>query len=239
MAGDVAFMPPYSNVNKDNMTVCIAQVSAFLCPSDANSSLVNQWPGANNYLGNLQTWACDLSEGFPSTVAPAAQAQGVFYYKSAVKISDITDGLSNTAFFSEKIRGTDTNDSDARSDSLIMSPTGVVDADTTFAACQALSPMTTPRLTRRQGMSWVMGEMCCSSYNHVGPPNDETCAGTGFSGNMANMPMMVPPSSRHPGGVNTLIGDGSVKFIKSGVSIQTWRAVGTRSGQEVINGDAF
>jgi prepilin-type N-terminal cleavage/methylation domain-containing protein/prepilin-type processing-associated H-X9-DG protein len=239
MAGDVAFMPPYSNVNHDNMTACLAQVSAFICPSDANSSLINQWPGANNYLGNLQTWACDLSEGFPSTVAPTAQAQGIFYYKSAVKLSDVIDGLSNTAFFSEKIRGTDINDADARSDSLIMSPSGVVDADTTFAACQSLSPLTTPRLTRRQGMSWVMGEMCCTQYNHVAPPNSKTCAGTGFSGNMANMPMMVPPSSRHPGGVNVLMGDGSGRFVKSGVSLATWRAVGTRSGNELVNGDAY
>ena len=56
---------------------------------------------------------------------------------------------------------------------------------------------------------------------------------------MANMAMQVPPSSRHPGGVNMLIGDGSVHFIKNSVSVQTWRALGTRNGGEVVSADAY
>ena len=122
------------------------------------------------------------------------------------------------------------------SGTISLTPTGI---DATYAACQALNPQTTTRLTRRQGMSWVMGEMCCTAYNHVAPPNGKTCAGLGFSGNMANMPMQVPPSSRHPGGVNVMMGDGSVKFIKSTVSLPTWRALGTRSGGEVVSSDAY
>ncbi len=242
MAGDVPFMPAYQNTNRENATSCRVQISAFLCPSDASSSLLGEWPGGNNYLGNLQSWACDLSESVPSTVAPAEQMQGIFYYQSAVRMADITDGLSSTAFFSEKIKGNDKNDSDSRSDSMIMSgsislvPDGVT---ATYQACQALNPLTSTRLTRRQGMSWVMGEMCCTSYNHVTTPNGKTCAGTGFPGSMANMPMQVPPSSQHPGGVNVMMGDGSVRFVKNGVAMATWRALGTRSGGEVIPGDAY
>jgi prepilin-type N-terminal cleavage/methylation domain-containing protein/prepilin-type processing-associated H-X9-DG protein len=242
MAGDVAFMPPYQDPNRENMTSCLSQVATFLCPSDAANTLLSQWPGANSYLGNVQTWACDLSEQSPSTVAPGEPVQGIFYYQSAVRLAAITDGLSNTAFFSEKIRGTDANDPDARSDSLVMSgtisltPTGM---DATYAACQALNPMTTTRLTRRQGMSWVMGEMCCTAYNHVAPPNGKTCAGLGFPGNMANMPMQVPPSSRHPGGVNVLMGDGSVRFVKGTVALPTWRAIGTRAGGETVSADSY
>ena len=242
MGGDVAFMPAYQNTNRENATACLSQVSTFLCPSDGSGELLGQWPGGNSYLGNLQSWSCDLSEGFASTVSPADQPQGIFYYRSAVSMASVTDGLSNTAFFSEKIRGTGSNDPDARSDSLVMSgaftpiPTGI---DAVYQLCQALSPMTSLRLTKRQGMTWVMGEMCCTSYNHVAPPNSKTCAGTGFAGTMANMPMQVPPSSRHPGGVNTLMGDGTVRFIKSSVSLPTWRALGTRNGGEVISSDAY
>ena len=140
MAGDVAFMPPYQDPNRENMTASLSQVATFLCPSDATANLLGQWPGGNSYLGNLQSWACDLGEGSLSTVAPGEQNLGIFYYQSAVSPARITDGLSNTAFFSEKIRGTDTNDSDARSDSLVMSgtisltPTGI---DATYATCQA------------------------------------------------------------------------------------------------------
>ena len=109
--------------------------------------------------------------------------------------------------------------------------------DATFQACQALNPMTSLRLTRRQGMSWVMGEMCCTSYNHVSTPNDKTCAAPNFPGTMANMAMQVPPSSYHPGGVNVLYGDGAVHYIKNTVDLRNWRAMGTRNGGEVISSD--
>jgi prepilin-type processing-associated H-X9-DG protein len=56
---------------------------------------------------------------------------------------------------------------------------------------------------------------------------------------MANMAMQVPPSSFHPGGVNTLFGDGTVRFVKSTVSVPTWRAVGTRNGAEVVSSDSL
>ena len=46
-------------------------------------------------------------------------------------------------------------------------------------------------------------------------------------------------SSRHPGGVNTLFADGSVKFIKNTVSAQTYWALGTRANNEVISSDSY
>ena len=233
MAGDVPFMPP--SPSPANVTACRSQVAMFLCPSDGPT--IAGWPGGLNYLGNLSSWACDLSENNPSTVAPGEMPTGVFYYLSAVKMADITDGLSNTAFFSEKIRGTGLRDPDARSDSMIIA--AVTSLDATLQTCRNAPPATSTRLTYRQGMSWVMGEMCCTAYNHVDVPNKHTCAGTGFPGSMANMPMQVPPSSRHPGGVNTMMGDGTVRFIKDGVDLKAWRAVGTRNGGEVVSADAY
>ena len=81
--------------------------------------------------------------------------------------------------------------------------------------------------------------MCCSSYNHVTTPNGKTCASTAFTGGMRNMPMQVPPSSRHPGGVNCMMGDGSVRFVKDGISLPTWRGIGSRSGGETVSGSDF
>jgi prepilin-type processing-associated H-X9-DG protein len=40
--------------------------------------------------------------------------------------------------------------------------------------------------------------------------------------------------SRHPGGVNLLLGDGSARFARDSVSQTTWMALGTRSSGEVI-----
>jgi prepilin-type N-terminal cleavage/methylation domain-containing protein/prepilin-type processing-associated H-X9-DG protein len=235
MQGDVPFMPPYENPNRENATASRFQVGTFLCPSDGPP--LGQWPGGTNYWANQQSWACDLSEANPSTVAPNDRTQGIFYFLSAVRFQHVTDGLSNTVFFSEKIRGTDQRDGDARADQIIITP--VASLDETYRTCQAMNPLTATLLTRRGGMSWVMGEMCCTTYNHVAPPNSKTCAGTGFPGNMANMPMQVPPSSRHPGGVNALMGDGSVRFIKDTVALATWRGIGTRAGGEAISSDSY
>jgi prepilin-type N-terminal cleavage/methylation domain-containing protein/prepilin-type processing-associated H-X9-DG protein len=223
------FMPAYQNPNRENMTSCMTQVSTFLCPSDAPP--VNGWPGGNNYYGNQYTFACDLSESQASTVAvPSVAPQGIFYYLSAVRVADVTDGTSNTAFYSEKLRGQ--GQPNFKTDMLIF--TNQTSQDGTYQACQALPPGSPP-LTSVQGMSWVMGEMCCTNYNHVSPPNTNTCAAPGFTGSMANMAMQVPPTSNHSGGVNVLFGDGTVHFVKGSMDLSTWRAVGTRNGGEVIS----
>ena len=232
MAGAVPFMPAYQNPGRENASSSRTQVAAFLCPSDAPP--LGEWPGGTNYLGNLQTWACDLSENNPSTNAPTEAPRGIFYFASSVKLADVTDGTSQTAFFSEKIRGQGVPN--PQTDQLIF--TNQVSLDATYQACRIL-PATALPLTSRQGMSWVMGEMCCTSYNHVAPPNNRSCAAPNFPGNMANMAMQIPPSSRHPGGVNMLFGDGSVRFLKDTVSLATWRALGTRNGGEVVSADAY
>ena len=41
--------------------------------------------------------------------------------------------------------------------------------------------------------------------------------------------------SKHTGGVNTLFGDGSIRFIQNAISPTTWRAMGTMNGGEVIS----
>lgn len=45
--------------------------------------------------------------------------------------------------------------------------------------------------------------------------------------------------SRHPGGVNALLCDGSVRFIKDTIALPTWRALGSMSGSEVLSADSF
>ena len=45
--------------------------------------------------------------------------------------------------------------------------------------------------------------------------------------------------SFHPGGVNSLFSDGSVRFIKNTINGLTWRALGTVAGGEVVSSDAY
>jgi prepilin-type N-terminal cleavage/methylation domain-containing protein/prepilin-type processing-associated H-X9-DG protein len=233
MAGAVPFMPAYENPNRENATACRVQVATFLCPSD--DPPIESWPGGNNYYGNQYSFACDIGENHPSTVAPNEVPRGIFYYLSSVKLASITDGLSNTAFYSEKLRGLGVPN--PRTDMYVNASQSTL--DDTYLTCKTTNPLTTPPLTSRQGMSWVMGEMCCTTYNHVAPPNQITCAGLGFTGNMANMSMQVPPSSRHSGGVNMLMGDSSVRFVKDSISLPTWRAIGSRNGGEAVSADSY
>lgn len=49
----------------------------------------------------------------------------------------------------------------------------------------------------------------------------------------------ITARSYHPGGVNALLGDGSVRFVKSTIHGATWRALGTVAGSEALSADAY
>ena len=50
---------------------------------------------------------------------------------------------------------------------------------------------------------------------------------------------MVSASSNHPGGVNVLFMDGSVRFVKSTVNYISWYAIATPNGGEVVSSDSY
>jgi prepilin-type processing-associated H-X9-DG protein len=83
-----------------------------------------------------------------------------------------------------------------------------------------------------------MGEMIFTRYNHVMPPNTTSCDYTTTGGGQ-NVQRAHTASSRHSGGVNVLFCDGSVKFIKSSINLNTWWALGTTSNSEVIDASTY
>jgi prepilin-type N-terminal cleavage/methylation domain-containing protein len=239
MAGAVPFMAPWQNPARQNATQCRQYIRIFICPSDLTPDLSGDWPGENNYYANLGSeYMCDATDnpkGHQSSIDPTATANGVFYYLSHVRMTDISDGTSNTALFSEKLRGTGAHD--PKRDMYIMPNQTTLDS--AYNECEAtINTNTALALTHKQGASWVMGEMCCTTYNHVSPPNTTTCAGIPFLNNdMANMAMVVPPSSMHINGVNVAMCDGDVRFVNNAISLATWRALGSRNGEEVLGSD--
>ena len=77
-------------------------------------------------------------------------------------------------------------------------------------------------------------------YSHTQTPNRKSCVysdNNGISNTCWEAPMTA--GSAHPGGVNVLFLDGSVKFIKSTVNYATWYGLGTMAGGEVISADAY
>ncbi|MBX9623683.1 MAG: DUF1559 domain-containing protein, partial [Gemmataceae bacterium] len=233
MAGVINFMPAWQNPDRANADACRVRVNTFLCPSD-NAQAPGDWPGQNNYLASQGVqYLCDLTESQPSTLAPAERPDGPLYYLSKVRITDIGDGASNTAVFSEKLRGQGTPD--PRRDMKAV-PNAALAADP-YGVCKGIDARTATPLTSKQGYTWVMGEMCCTTYNHVSTPNTTTCAGIGFPPPMSNMAMVVPPSSNHTGGVNVGFADGSVRFVRDTIDLPTWRAMGTIRGGDIVPGD--
>ncbi len=229
MGGVIAFMPAFQNPGGENRDASRTLVPTFLCPSD-QAVADPSWPGQNNYAGNQGNWLCDRGDEppAPSDKSPNELQSGMLYFKSEVRSGQVTDGLSKTAIFSEKIRGL--GEPDPKADMFVMSDQPTLDA--TFTTCTSTVPATATPLTSKWGWSWVMGENCCTLYNHTSTPNTNTCGGTGFSGGMTNMAMQVPPSSRHPGGVYVMMGDASVHFVRDEISLAVWRALGTRNGDE-------
>lgn len=230
MGGVIAFMPAYTSPGGVNTIPSKVIVPAFLCPSD--KGVAPDWAGQNNYAANQGGWLCDRGDdpAAATDVSPGEKQTGVFYYLSKVRAGDILDGLSYTAFFSEKIRGD--GNPNIKTDLFVIPPQTTLNG--TYTTCQNLNKGTATPLTSKWGYSWVMGENCCTQYNHVAVPGSCSCAGTGFTGSMTNMAMQVSADSWHRGGVYTLMGDGAVRFTPSTVDLTVWRAMGTRASGEVV-----
>jgi prepilin-type processing-associated H-X9-DG protein len=150
--------------------------------------------------------------------------------------ASIQDGLSNTASFSEFVKGKALGTTDgphmtyAIPNGVTTFPQGDPDADYKLALlCQA----TTSRNWDYKGQIWTRHDSGRGGgYFHINPPNRKAC-------NPAGVDTIIGASSYHPGGVNLLLLDGSVKFAKNGIGIRVWNSVGTISGGETIPGDTF
>jgi prepilin-type processing-associated H-X9-DG protein len=74
-----------------------------------------------------------------------------------------------------------------------------------------------------------------ASYNHFLTPNSKKPDCTDKSRNAA----ITGPRSFHPGGVNILMLDGHVQFVKDSVNLLSFRAISTRAGGEVVSSDSL
>jgi prepilin-type processing-associated H-X9-DG protein len=80
-------------------------------------------------------------------------------------------------------------------------------------------------------------------YNHVMPPNGNncvySCTPTANHPSRSHWCGALTAGSRHPGMVNVLMADGSVRGIKETIAVETWRALGTRNGGEVVSASDY
>jgi prepilin-type N-terminal cleavage/methylation domain-containing protein/prepilin-type processing-associated H-X9-DG protein len=217
-----------------NSTGIATNVNSFLCPSDSQGQ-VPATLGATNYRANegtsLAMWyGPSDSSGVNAALPPP---NGLFFALTLVTMADVTGGSSNTAAFSEHILG-DFSQSIATEQADTFEP-GTFPAipDDAVAQCRAINVMNLSfQGYSNAGAPWAYGYHSTTSYWHSGPPNSRSC--------------MFPPSrimttanSKHSGGVNLGLADGSVRFVKTSVNIASWRALGTRNGYEILGADSY
>lgn len=196
-------------------------------------------PGDPTIPGDPYWWGSDANLGF-------------------FGLEGVTDGTSNTALFSEKLTGNSAgsplpyaSETQLAKRGVFLSASVPYTYNTTnmqlaltgIQACQAI-----PGTTQASGNSWMIGyswavgyqwnwgENC---YNHYNTPNKFTCDSTSDAQSFGGYSMMTPPTSNHPGGVNVGFTDGSVHFVKDSVNPQTFWAIGTRNGGEVVSASSY
>ena len=217
------------DVDPSNSTAMVTSINGLICPSDTYNP-TPAYGAQTNYMADMGSGIVWQSSLFaPNTSLP--MPSGVFYGNSATRFAEITDGLSNTGFYSERIVGDGTTGIISPIADVFFDPGAPLTPDDAMAQCLALNIYNPAnQIPMIMGVPWIDGQHITL---HVTTPNTRSC---GFF--IVNRAVM-PPSSKHPGGVNLLLGDGSVKFIKDTVNLQTWRALGTRNGGEVISSDSF
>ncbi len=229
----------------------------FICPSDPNTGRIisennyrYNFGGSTHFAGALSSAANNNTTA--SFGSLSVRGNGAFTIGDALGIGSVSDGLSNTIFFSERDKGSGNNLAVAppnRRFDMITMPNRtqtLLSPEEVFGRCLSYVPAPSNFHFNSAGRwlagsdfsnGWPFGFYSSTMYNHVAPPN-----WSGFDcGTWSAIPdapgehAIVAARSSHTGGVNASRGDGSVAFVSQSVDVLIWRALGTRNGGEVAN----
>jgi prepilin-type N-terminal cleavage/methylation domain-containing protein/prepilin-type processing-associated H-X9-DG protein len=218
------------------------QIPIYLCPADPSNNYIagpnGEQRGKCNYFGNLGLNA--------NMYATDAGTVGVFQVppslKPSVRIVAVTDGTSNTAMFAE-IKRSNAAPFDRsnytnwtwRQPALIYLINPAVWSDTVINAkvCDNWDDNNNWNVISYRGEEYYRGLPALSMYTHTVPPNYTGWdCGNGYQYTAAHM----AARSYHDGGVNVVFVDGSVHFISDSIAVATWRALGSRSAGDLVDG---
>ncbi len=210
-----------------NQTAYQTTLAVFLCPSDGASSPTTY---GCNYRGNYGVGP------FPATAPETYDSGNGFYsFPGVLGPQSFPDGLAHTVAYSERLRGTGEGSgllAPARDfgNILVMYDCDMRSADYALRCSQLAATRNFPSF-RMAGFTWFYGDFECASYNHAQEPNGRIPDAIDTSGTYAGI---ATARSLHPGGVNSLMADGSVRFVKESIARQVWRGLGTRNGDELV-----
>ncbi len=216
------------------------RVATFLCPSEIN----DRPHGTDPVYGNKH-WPLNyaLSNGTWPVLTGKTSAMragdGAFGPNRRGRPGDFADGLSNTLAaaevkaFTARLAGADNATIYPTPPAPPATPAGVT--------AYGVGPFNPASFTH---VEWVDGKVHETGFTTVFPPNTKVTysnAGTDYDvdlilateSNPGDTYAAVTSRSYHAGGVNALLMDGSVRFVRNGVAADVWRAAGTRAGGEV------
>jgi prepilin-type N-terminal cleavage/methylation domain-containing protein/prepilin-type processing-associated H-X9-DG protein len=241
-----------------NTTVGYTQVATFLCPSESLKARPQSPWGTMSYHGNYG--GPSVIQRASGTIVPTGNPWFSDAQCASFGFESVTDGTSNTACFSERLIGISGNPATPVSSSSAkraiynittpMNPNQGVTvggpiAVTAMNACKSLPGSTNSAYSNLAGAYWVAGMAYTTNNNayfHFMTPNQLTCSTTGGGAedpNWGGSNGLITATSNHPGGVNVLFADGSVKFVKDSIAYSNWWALGTRAGGEVVSADSY
>jgi prepilin-type N-terminal cleavage/methylation domain-containing protein len=250
-----------------NSTAADAQVKFLLCPSDPNAGNGAGATVSGAFFADIDTsnyFACygtsTNQTGPAGTNVNTFQSManlptnGMFGMQLCYGIQDCVDGTSNTIAYSESVIAPKNGGggtkyigmnniamsnaallTDARGVQGTLQPAVV----TAIQACDQAWRNGT-NIDRQRGRDWAHGCVGQTMFNTLVTPNSKdhpwlVCSNI----NSTALGVFSNAASYHPGGVNTLLSDGSVRFIKDTVNQQTWWSLGTRDSGEVISADSY
>ena len=217
-------------VDPNNAIAWSRSLAVLRCPSDTDTlpaaSLVG---GRNSYWTNTGT---GVLNGAPGTVAGSTnfgmpENNGMVIQSKCIGLSDIIDGASNTALMTEKRLGDGSNSIATPATDTYQPGTYPNNADEALALCMAIDPLNLSFQGKSNiGVSWLAGSNDSTFTFFAQPPNGRSCR-------FPPSRMSSTANSLHVGGVHVMMGDGSVKFASSSVSLAIWRGIGSRNGGEI------
>ena len=244
--------PLYNSINftlktsaADNATVVSTSLKALICPSEVNPQplVTTITTGTTAFAISNYGW-CE-GDWYVFGGPGAAPNRSAFGVNMSRPLAAFTDGLSQTVLAAEVKAYTQAyHDCGSVPSPGPSTPTAVPDLPTVLASVAAsTSCKSTIGHTR-----WCNGDSFYDGFTTALAPNTKAPVGTpAVDSDMSSQdeddggPTYAAVNSRsyHPGGVNALFGDGSVKFIKNSIQWTTWRALGSIGSGEVLSSDSY
>jgi prepilin-type N-terminal cleavage/methylation domain-containing protein/prepilin-type processing-associated H-X9-DG protein len=232
-----------------NITGMANKVASYLCPSDTPASpdpTGDIQPPQASYgtsRGTLDTIAFNWAlTAYPDPSQPYFSScnwgggDGMFGPEASVRIAAVTDGTSNTFFFGEQTQFR--NEPAGSNFSFNMIATyfqGPPWTGSPFWPNDARVTSGTTTVARLNSPPDTIGNLM-NQYTFC-PTGVPTCP-------LSQDPLFqnlgqIAFHSLHPGGANFSMADGSVRFVKNGIGLQVYRALGTRAGGEIVSSDRY